>query len=217
MNKAKIFLFLFAIVSILDLVFVALDLPYRQFSKSLIIPCLILYFIFSTPNKKSYLLFIVALVFAWLGDVFLLFSGEQFFIYGLGSFLVMQLIYAFIFLKDWKSTLFTVLFSLATLIGYSVYFNHYLWEFTSDQRVAIIAYTVAITLMAFTGINRSAVLKGYSYVVIGVLLFVFSDTILAVNIFGPGLAYGGLAVMTTYILAQYFIVEGYAKHLRSLV
>lgn len=216
MGKAKIFLILFVIVSSLDILCVAMSLPYRVFTKTLIIPALIMYFALSTPNRKSYYLFIVALIFAWLGDVLLL-GGSRFFLYGLLSFLVMQLIYTFIFLKDWKSNLYTVLFSLVILIGYGVFLCNYLWDFLFGDRVPVIVYSVAITAMAFTAINRSALIKGYSSVVMGVLLFVFSDTVLSVDNFGPGLKYGGLMVMSTYILAQYLIVEGYAKYLRSLV
>ena len=156
------------------------------------------------------------MVFAWLGDV-LLQVGSDYFTFGLASFLIMQLIYAFVFAKDWKSNVLTVLLSLATLIGYSLYLINYLWDFLFGDKLPVIVYTIAITLMAFTAINRSGQVKGYSYVVIGVLLFVFSDTVLAVNNFGPGFQYGGLAVMITYVTAQYLIVEGYAKHLRSLV
>ena len=72
-------------------------------------------------------------------------------------------------------------------------------------------------MMAFFGINRLKVLNGYLYIVYGVILFVISDTVLAINNFADGFWQGGFVVMLTYILAQYFIVEGYAKHLRSLV
>jgi len=216
MDKAKIFLTLFCVVSFVDIMCVALRLDYRDFSKPLIIPMLALYFAFSTPIKKSYWVFIIALGFAWMGDVFLQISS-RYFTYGLASFLVMQLIYAYIFFKDWNSNTFTVLISLVTLVGYNLFLINYLWDFLFGDRLPVIIYTIAIAIMAFAAINRSGQLRGYSFVVIGVLLFVFSDTVLAVDNFGPGFRYAGLAVMATYIAAQYLIVEGYAIHLRSLV
>lgn len=210
-------LLIFFSVSILDLCNVWFALPYREFTKSLIIPALLLYFISTTPKSSVRNLFIVALIFAWLGDVFLLFSGSTFFLLGLGSFLIMQVLYTVVFLRNKEFRTLKVLISSVALLGFSIGFNYYLWPFVSEMRIPVIVYSIAIAMMAFFGINRLKVLNGYLYIVYGVILFVISDTVLAINNFADGFWQGGFVVMLTYILAQYFIVEGYAKHLRSLV
>lgn len=215
--KSRIFLLLFLLFATGDLVNVWLDLPYRYLTKSLIIPSLILYFISISPRIKSFRFFIVALVFAWLGDVFLLFSGKDFFLLGLGSFLIMQILYSVIFYKNRKIKKSKLSLSILLLALFSIGFNYYLYPFTTEIRIPVIVYSAAIAVMALTGINRDNNLAGYSHIFIGVLLFVISDTILAFNSFGPGLWKGGFLVMLTYILAQYCIVEGYAKYLRSSV
>lgn len=215
--KSKFFLILFLIFSIGDLVNVWFDFPYRYFTKSLIIPSLILYFIRSSPKAKSFYLFLVALVFAWLGDVFLLFSGTSFFLLGLGSFLLMQVLYSFIFFKNKEFRIGRTLISVILICIFSIGFNYYLFPFTTEIRIPVIVYSIAIAIMALTGINRESSLSGYSQIFIGVILFVISDTVLAFNNFGPGFWKGGFLVMLTYILAQYCIVEGYAKYLRSSV
>jgi len=214
---AKTFLLLFLLFSIGDLVNVWFDLPYRYLTKPGIILFLSLYFISSTPKTRSFKLFVVALAFAWLGDVFLLFSGANFFLMGLGSFLLMQILYSFLFFQDKQIQKKKALLSILLLTAFSIGFNSYLWPFVQEMRVPVIIYSMAITLMAFTGINRNRSLPGYSYIFIGVILFVISDTVLAVNNFGPGFWKGGFVVMLTYILAQYYIVEGYARRLRSSV
>jgi len=214
---AKTFLLFFFLFSAGDLVNVWFDFPYRQVTKPGIIFFLTLYFISSTPRTRFYNLFIVALVFAWMGDVFLLFSGANFFLIGLCSFLFMQIVYSYIFYKDKQIQKKKAIISILILGAFSIGFNSYLWPFAQEMRVPVIIYSMAITLMAFTGINREKSLLGYRYIFIGVILFVISDTILAINNFGPGFWKGGFVVMLTYILAQYYIVEGYARRLRSSV
>jgi len=213
----KVFLVLFFIVSIGDLLNVWFELPYRHLTKSLIIPMLILYFIASSPKVKSFYPFVLALFFAWLGDVFLLFSGTKFFLLGLGCFLIMQGIYSFIFLKERDSQPGKSLITAMMLGFFSIGFNYYLWPFTTEIRVTVIVYSIAIAIMAYAGISRGKSLHGYNFVFIGVILFVISDTVLAINSFADGIWNGGPIVMLTYILAQFFIVEGYSKHLRSSV
>jgi len=211
----KAFLILFILVSVADLINVCFELPYRYFTKSLIIPSLTSYLISTSPKTKGLYFFVIALFFAWLGDVLLLFSGANFFLLGLGSFLVMQILYSFIFYKERKINSKKALITAFLLIIFCVSFNNYLWPFVQEIRVPVIVYSIAIALMTFTGINRDRKLIGYQYILLGVLLFVVSDSILAINSFGPGIWNGGFLVMLTYILAQYFIVEGYARHLRS--
>lgn len=214
---SRLFFFLFLFVSISDLINVWFELPYRHFTKSLIIPFLILYFANVSPKSRSFYVFLIALVFAWLGDVFLLFSGKEFFLFGLVSFLVMQVIYSILFLKDLESHNTKLILSIILLGLFSVGFNNYLRPFTSEIRIPVIVYSIAIAVMAFSGINREQQLAGYIHIFFGVILFVISDTVLAVHNFADGFWKGGFIVMLTYILAQYFIVEGYSRHLRSSV
>ena len=91
---------LFSIISLADIAMVALDMP-RYFTKPLILISLILIsFIQLGSQWKKNRLFIIALVFAFLGDVFLLGRGDQFFMLGLGSFLIMHLMYCYLFFRQ---------------------------------------------------------------------------------------------------------------------
>lgn len=215
--NSKIFLAIFLLFSVGDLLNVWLDLPYRYFTKTLIIPSLILYFMSASPKVKSYYLFIAALVLAWLGDVFLLFSGSTFFLLGLGSFLLMQILYSVIFYKNREFKKGKFMTSIILLSLFTIGSNYYLFPFTAEIRIPVIVYSIAIAIMALVGINRESTLSGYSHIFVGVILFVISDSVLAINNFGPGFWKGGFLVMLTYILAQYCIVEGYSKYLRSSI
>ena len=72
---------------------------YRYITKPLILLSLIGYFLYSTQTVRHKVrwIFLAALVFAFAGDCFLI--GEGYFILGLGSFLIMQILYTVSFLE----------------------------------------------------------------------------------------------------------------------
>ena len=51
----------------------------------------------------------------------------------------------------------------------------------------------------------------FSYVFVGSLLFVASDTMIALNKFMIAIPYEGIFIMLTYISAQYLIMKGLLK------
>jgi len=81
---------LFVTVSILDILGIVLDKYYlRLFFKPLILLSLLLmYSLISSQKNKWY---VTALIFSFLGDTFLLFNGKQYFMFGLGAFLLAHL------------------------------------------------------------------------------------------------------------------------------
>jgi uncharacterized membrane protein YhhN len=53
------------------------------------------------------------------------------------------------------------------------------------------------------------------WMMLGALLFVISDSILAINKFYQPFEAAGVLIMLTYGLAQFFIVEGAGRYIRS--
>jgi uncharacterized membrane protein YhhN len=72
----------------------------------------------------------------------------------------------------------------------------------------IIAYATAIMLMGITAAERQSNKKSYRFVLIGAILFIISDSLIAINKFAFSIPLSGLWVMATYIAAQYLILEG---------
>jgi len=96
MNK-NFWIILFLIVLAIDL-FAAYsgNETLRYFSKPLLMPLLIVYFIFNTNTVVSLKKWIVlALISSWLGDVLLMFEARNniFFIFGLVAFLIAHIFY----------------------------------------------------------------------------------------------------------------------------
>jgi uncharacterized membrane protein YhhN len=54
------------------------------------------------------------------------------------------------------------------------------------------------------------------YFLTGAILFVLSDSAIAINKFGHNFSGFSIVVMTTYLAAQYLIVTGYIRQYRSL-
>ena len=72
----------------------------------------------------------------------------------------------------------------------------------------------AILIMHFTTILRLAVYEilnpGFLLVWLGSLIFIISDSLIAIRAFNKDFDYPGkkILAMITYVLAQYFIVQG---------
>ena len=70
-------------------------------SKPMIMGSLLGFYIYTVRNQSP--IFILAIIFAMLGDIFLMFGTDSFFIIGLSCFLIMQLLYVITFWKDKSS------------------------------------------------------------------------------------------------------------------
>ena len=79
------------------------------------------------------------------------------------------------------------------------------------MRLPVIVYAVVILTMLTGAINRIEKVKKESYflVLAGAILFVISDSSIAVNKFSHQFDSSGMVIMSTYIVAQYLIVAGY--------
>lgn len=203
-----VLLFIFAVVSLADLYHVYID-GVRSWTKPVIMLTLGGYYLlhYKEISSTSKFIFLVAIIAAWTGDVFLLWDDR--FLYGLSSFLIMQVLYSIAFWKDRSLKQSSHIYGALLLLS-TVAITAFLWDSLGDMIVPVIIYTLAIGLMSFTAFERDRELLGYWMVFVGTLLFVISDTVLGIHQF-TDIHLGKLTVMGTYILAQYFIIVGYIK------
>ena len=82
-----------------------------------------------------------------------------------------------------------------------------------DMLIPVITYVIAILTMAITASLRKGNVSNLSYnlVLIGALLFMISDSFIALNKFYTSVPYEHIIIMSTYALAQYCIVIGVLK------
>lgn len=219
----KLLLVVFAFEFLGELLIIFYDSPVLLFIfKPLLMPLLAWWYLKSTTTPIKALLY--ALAFSWGGDVALMFLpySENFFLAGLGSFLIAHLIYIYIFVKYVDTSkknilkrrphlvLPFVLFGLSLL----AYLNQTAHEAFLPMKIPVIVYASVIMLMVITAIARYERVgqKSFSWVLIGALLFMFSDTCIALNnfsfLFYDHKYIAKALVMSLYVLGQYFIVKG---------
>ena len=143
----------------------------------------------------------VALFFGWLGDVLLL--SPSLFLGGLGAFLIGHLAYIVLMYPSmtgpWKGRVPILLFAFS--MGMQLY------KHVAPQLVIpVLLYMAVICFMALVAFRQ-----GNTWLVVGSLLFMFSDLVLAWNKFIDPLPLGGIVVMATYISAQFLLVKGWTS------
>ena len=187
-------------------------------TKPLLMPVLILIFYMSIKaNFNTFSKFIFsALFFSWLGDIFLMFNGQLFFIFGLLSFLIAQINYIFAYRTSvsghqsktilQKKPYLYLPFILYITLFYGTLYPHL--EFA--LKIPVVVYSICLILMGIFALNRYQLVSMDSFlqVLIGACLFIISDSVIALNKFLFSFYLSGFVIMLTYILAQYLIVMG---------
>jgi len=206
--------FLFALVSLAEIAFVSTNnQTLRYFSKPLIIPLLMaIYLSLQNPRKpigKDFLL--LGLFFSWIGDVLL--QSEKLFVPGLLSFLAAHIFYIVFFAKtksDQKSFFKLRPIMLIAVMAYLVEFMYILWPTLGGMKIPVLFYGLTISTMLSAAMWQYQKLENKTalYFIIGATLFVTSDSLLALNRFKEPFDMAGVSIMSTYILAQLFIVMG---------
>jgi uncharacterized membrane protein YhhN len=157
-------------------------------------------------NKRDKIV-LLALFFSCLGDTFLMFQKQNhlYFLLGLGSFLLAQVCYVILFRQEGQSRHFRWL----PFISYSCLLLFFLLnKLPSDFKIPIIIYSVVITLMGIRASERKVSDRSYQLVLIGAILFILSDSLIALSKFVVTIPLSGLWIMATYVVAQYLIIQG---------
>ncbi len=96
------------------------------------------------------------------------------------------------------------------VILFGVVLLWYLSDGMGDMKIPVTLYCIVILTMLLAAINRKSKVnrQSYQYGLLGALLFVLSDTMIAINKFEEPFELARMAIMTAYITAQYFIAMG---------
>ncbi len=148
-------------------------------------------------------LILLGLFFSMIGDLFLIIP-QQYFIHGLSSFFIAHVFYIVAFYKR-KKTLNLKSF-VSYLIGLGIYAS-VSTGVSSDLKIPVIAYTLAISTMLGLAFNvwLSDKNSKAKWALIGAFLFVISDTLIAVNKFSYRSFYIAIWILPLYYMAQGFI------------
>ena len=188
-------------------------------SKALIIPILFLIYFRYVRNTVNHFhtMILAALVFSWCGDVLLQLTrfNEFFFLAGLGSFLLAQVMYLIAFFSTPGKNILTGSGSWTLLVvtAYGAVLIYYLWDGLGDMRIPVLIYAMVILTMLSAAINRKGKVNRLSFLLVlcGAIFFVMSDSMIAINKFRYPFDLANIAIMLTYITAQYLIITGCLK------
>lgn len=205
---------LFAISAAAVFFALLLDLqPLYLAAKPLLMITLLLYFLSASSGFPRWRWFVVAaLVFSWAGDVFLIW--DNMFIFGLIAFLIAHLFYIIAYhqtgaakgeLRPLDIIKFLLLGSILIWLIYPG---------LGSMMLPVLVYALVLVGMGIWAHKRrgATCAKSFTLVSIGVILFVMSDGMIAVNKFAFEIPAERILIMSTYMAAQYLIVRGLLIH-----
>lgn len=174
-------------------------------TKPLLMPALLLGLILGLPVRRSRLLLWggLALVFSWLGDVLLQNPGDIGFLLGMGAFGLAHVAYLALYLAPLRTRRvpwWGVVLGLAWWAAMvSILAPH-----LGALLVPVALYGLVLGAAAVCALATRAVIT------VGALVFLVSDTLLALDRFLPGFAFPAtdVAIMLTYCLGQGLITAG---------
>ena len=142
-----------------------------------------------------------ALLLSMCGDVALMFSGDAAFVTGLGSFLVAHGLFVWAFWINGGQAM-PPMWSAIPIVAAAAFFV-WLLPRTGPLRIPVIVYAAALVGMTLAAAARSEVRDDVSgaLAAAGALLFLFSDSALAVRQFNGSYPRAQALILSTYWLA----------------
>ncbi len=191
-------------------------------SKPLLMISLAVYYFVNTTKGSLSKVVLIAILFSFSGDVFLMLPDPNgmYFIIGLVSFLTAHIFYVFAYrqhvttspgmgLNNVQKIRFSFPFMLLGTGLVTV-----LYPNLGELRLPVAVYAVVLVTMVLAAMFRYERTTTTSFWMVfgGAFFFMLSDSLLAINKFYSPLAYSGVWIMVTYILAQFMIVKGLIDH-----
>jgi len=206
-SMQKTLLYIFAAFAI---IFIA-TLPFKPYPGNFVIKAipaisLAVLALVTVSGSRGKLLF-ASLLLCAVGDAVLEIGAEQYFIIGLGFFLIAQIMFIVTFSKDFKMQKSRI--AIITILAvYALAMAIVMTPSLREMAIPIYLYLTVITLMGIFAALRAAKNKLTLY---GAISFIVSDSIIAINTFMMPVPAADYLVMVTYYLAIFLITFGYLK------
>lgn len=169
---------------------------------------------------------LLGLLFSCLGDCLLMvaYNSKELFLLGLSAFLLTHVCYCYSFSHTLRPTRPSAISQHpwfgVPFIAYGAGLLYLVKNFLFEQGLfwAVFFYACIICAMAIQALNRHGRVPRPSYikVFVGALVFMLSDSIIALNRFREPIPYANIWIMITYLSAQYLIVWGYLEQLVAM-
>ncbi|HCC38221.1 MAG TPA: hypothetical protein DEQ14_11795 [Treponema sp.] len=183
----------------------------RKFTKAALMPVLLIYYIVTASDVLA--VSVAAIVFSWLGDLFLIRKDEpKFFRLGMAAFLLSHVFYIVALVLLTSGIHISALIISTGLALAAEFILPRIINPPKAMRGAIIVYGVVILAMSVCALQYmlSALSLGAVLLFAGSVIFIFSDTLMTYFAFGKKPKYFNAITMLPYIIAQGMIVFGLA-------
>ena len=161
------------------------------------------------PGMRGWSLYgatiVLGLLFCLLGDILLALPHERF-LAGLASFMVANLIYAFAFAAPSRTS--ASGWATLPLAAYGAFMLWYLWPgLSGGMRAPVSAYLLIMLVMVGLAVYRTGFQTSFGTrsAAAGALLFMVSDSVLAVSRFRQPFRLVRACVLSTYFVGQLLI------------
>ncbi|MDO6441498.1 lysoplasmalogenase [Marinobacter sp. 2_MG-2023] len=157
-------------------------------------------------NRQTYV-FILAMLASASGDVFLDLDRNLYLKQALGSFLITQLAYLYLFLpmRDLTTGRRWLMPPLAVIVVFLLYLISHT---AGALLVPVVVYCLVLLAMAFSAL----LVKNNLWINIGGMAFFIADALIGVNRFIISFEYSTTVIVTIYISAQLMIAWGLLFH-----
>lgn len=157
---------------------------------------------------------LIALVFCLIGDIFLMHADDL--VFGLGAFLVAHLLFAFGFYRYAKGL---YIFWLIVLLLFGSGMFYFMEPNLHELKIPVVIYMAVIVLMNWRSIalhldykKKVGVKSGYyALIPLGSLLFLISDSLIAIDKFVTAFPQSNTFILSTYWLSITLLASVYPK------
>jgi uncharacterized membrane protein YhhN len=223
MKKVFLYLFVMASTAVLAAEVWGADVIYLICKPAIMITLGLHYIITQrTGNDAVSRSLVLAILFSCAGDTLLMFQHRDpnFFVFGLAAFLAAHIFYILTYRQHRSDDTANELQGLQKIrYAFPIILSGtglvvILYGRLGEMKFPVLVYAIVLTTMVIAALFRFGRTNASSFGLVfgGAILFMISDSLIAINKFLEPLSMAGFWIMITYITAQYLIITGLLKH-----
>lgn len=179
-------------------------IPWHPFPGSWVIKAASVAILSVTAFRRGATMLAIGLALSALGDALLEYAPNLF-VGGLVAFLAAHIVYTVTFVRVWRER--SIRPAAIAVIVYSAILGAWIVPAVGSLAVPVTIYVAAITAMVVSAITARLA----RWLELGVLLFLISDSVLAINRFRTPVPLGGWIVWATYYVGQLLIATNFVS------
>jgi uncharacterized membrane protein YhhN len=180
----------------------------RIYTKPMLLTLLAVVYLVSATKPNFW--YVLGMFFCFVGDVLLMFKGDDFFMYGIAAFLLAHVVYIKVTVGFLQQDLTIKIVSSA--LPFVVFFGVLLYLIAlnlNEMLIPVVVYGITISTFGSVALLNYRGEKSTEnlWLFIGAIIFILSDSLIALDKFYEPNEIYSVTIMITYILAQFLICK----------